>query len=1198
MRESTSNRFEYHYPVLILLMQVVALVSLTETRGPVYADSDPALSAHQTIDQESPQTDVREIKMGEPIERQLGGGDAHSYRVILGPGKFMKILVEQRSVDLKVKLFGPAGVTLSAVDNVSMPGVETIFTVADESGPYRIEVQSSVKDAKPGKYEIRIEELREATSRDRNRVAAQKVFEEANQLREQQTAESRRKAIQKYEETLPMWRETGDRSGEANTLSQIGRLYALLSEKQKALEYYGQALTLYRAIEDRHHEANTLTNMADVHLQLGEMQKALEFLDQALPLSRAVKDRKIEASTLNNMGQVYSRLDKPQQALEYLNQALLLKREIGDRLEEAYTLNNIGAVYDSLGELQKTLEYYDQAVPLLRAVGDSDGQAGIFNNIGYTYFRLGEFPKALDYYGQSLRMLRVTGNRFGEGYVLDNMGKVYNRLGEPQKALESYLQALEIRRAIADRPGQATTLHNIGTIYVGLGEPRRALEYFEQALSLKPEKGDQREEAFTLDSIGAIYVSLGELQKGLDYHNQSLTIRRAVNDRYGEAYALTNVGMAYYQLDKLKEALDSLNQALQLRRSMGDRSGIATTLHYIGLTHIKLREPDKAVEHYTEALSLVRALGVRRDEAPILLGAARAERDRGNVVEARRLVEAALKSIESTRSKVASQGLRSSYLASMQDYYSFYIDLLMQMNRTQPPAGYDAAAYSASERARARGLLELLTEARIDVKQGIAPDLKQREKDVQSRISKTQNDLIQASSSAKRDQTKVAALEEAFKKLENEREQIEIEIRQKHPRYATLHYPTPLELTAVQKSLDENTVLLAYSLGKEASYLFAITQKDFFTARLPAASVITSQVSALRNAVAIKPDRTALSNYLQNARSLYRDLVQPAGKLLNGKRALIIIPDGILHYLPFESLLQTDKSPNLQVDLRQLPYMIRDFTISYAPSATVLASLRKGRATRARDKSLLAFGDPIYEQKGFEQTASIRSALRGGFGESKPWELKQLPESRHEVERIAKLYAPAQASVFLGESAREENVKVAGAPGYRFVHFAVHGLLNEKQPQYSGLVLSLSRIKKEAKAEATPLSNNNTDQNNRSAVVEDGLLQVYEIFDLKLDADLVVLSACETGLGKETRGEGLVGMTQAFLYAGTPSVAVSLWKVEDKSTSDLMFRLYRHLNNPKLNRADALRRAQLEMISTGDFSHPYYWAGFVLIGQP
>jgi CHAT domain-containing protein len=433
-----------------------------------------------------------------------------------------------------------------------------------------------------------------------------------------------------------------------------------------------------------------------------------------------------------------------------------------------------------------------------------------------------------------------------------------------------------------------------------------------------------------------------------------------------------------------------------------------------------------------------------------------------------------------------------------------------------------------------------------------------------------------------------------------------MEIRQKHPRYAALQYPTPLGLKAIQESLDAKTVLLEYSLGKEASYLFAISRNDFVTARLPASPLLTNQVTALREAVATKPDRMALSNYLQNARSLYQDLVQPANRLLSGKQSLIIVPDGILHYLPFEVLLKSDSGRTTQLDLHQLPYLIRDVSISYAPSATVLVNLHGvDPTTRSPRKAFLAYGDPHYGKTESDQPAPIRSALRSAFGDGKPWELQPLPESRHEVERIAKLYSREQVGVFLGGQASEENVKAAdNASQYRFVHFAVHGLLNENKPQYSGLVLSLPRdervrvaTEKEAATVAASTTGVTSEPNDASRT-EDGLLQVYEIFNLKLNADLVVLSACETGLGKETKGEGLVGLTQAFFYAGTPSLAVSLWKVQDRSTAELMVRFYRHLNNPEYSKAQALRQAQLEMIRKGDFSHPYYWAGFVLIGQP
>jgi CHAT domain-containing protein len=406
--------------------------------------------------------------------------------------------------------------------------------------------------------------------------------------------------------------------------------------------------------------------------------------------------------------------------------------------------------------------------------------------------------------------------------------------------------------------------------------------------------------------------------------------------------------------------------------------------------------------------------------------------------------------------------------------------------------------------------------------------------------------------------------------------------------------------------LDEKTVQLEYSLGTDASYLFAISKHDFLTAPLPPASLLTNQVMALRETVAGRPDRMGLSNYVQKARALFEDLVLPANRLLRGKQSLIIVPDGVLHYLPFEALLQSDggrRAP--QLDLHQLPYLVRDFSISYAPSATVLINLRNVNPTTAPRKAFLAFGDPLYGRAEPDQREPIRRAFRSAFGDGKPWDLQPLPESRHEVERIATLYPRERVEVFLGDRASEENVKAGDTLSqYRFVHFAVHGLLNENKPQYSGLVLSLPTDVPDPKGKESgrAVAGNSTSPASapevKRAATEDGLLQVYEIFNLKLNANLVVLSACESGLGKETRGEGLVGLTQAFFYAGTPSLMVSLWKVQDKSTAALMVRFYRHLNNPAVGKAQALRQAQLEMIRSEDYSHPYYWAGFVLTGKP
>jgi CHAT domain-containing protein len=295
-----------------------------------------------------------------------------------------------------------------------------------------------------------------------------------------------------------------------------------------------------------------------------------------------------------------------------------------------------------------------------------------------------------------------------------------------------------------------------------------------------------------------------------------------------------------------------------------------------------------------------------------------------------------------------------------------------------------------------------------------------------------------------------------------------------------------------------------------------------------------------------------------------------------GKQRLIIVPSGILHYLPFEVLLTKGEEKALAtMTPAQLPYLLRDYAISYVPSAAVLASLRNRPTKSTAGKSFLAFADPVYGNLTELPSRLAQPNLSDAFGEQRPWQLERLIESQREVEQISALFPKDQISLLLRDQAREENAKTAGRFNeFRFVHFATHGLLNEERPSYSGLILSLA--------------------GSRS---EDGLLQGYEIFNLKLNADLVVLSACETGLGKEVKGEGLVGLSHAFFYAGTPSLVVSLWKVQDRSTADLMVNLYREIGRTQ-TKSEALRQAKLRLIQQNRYADPYYWAPFVLTGDP
>jgi CHAT domain-containing protein len=315
-------------------------------------------------------------------------------------------------------------------------------------------------------------------------------------------------------------------------------------------------------------------------------------------------------------------------------------------------------------------------------------------------------------------------------------------------------------------------------------------------------------------------------------------------------------------------------------------------------------------------------------------------------------------------------------------------------------------------------------------------------------------------------------------------------------------------------------------------------------------------------------------------------LIQPAGGLLAGKRELIIVADDALHRLPFEVLLGSPSTKAATVassDPRRWPYLVGQFAISYAPSASVWASLRNHRENAdAPQKAYVAFADPDYDRGGQEQKDSVIASLTRGDGGER-LKLARLPHSQREVEHIARLFSKDEADLYLHASANEENVKAKDRLSrYRIVHFSAHGLINEHRPRFSGILLS------------TPA----TGKDGKTAAEEDGLLSAYEVFNLKLNAELVVLSACETGLGKEVKGEGMMGLMRAFIYAGAPSVVVSLWKVDDEGAADLMIGFYRHWQGSgrgKLSKPEALRRAQLDAIKQG--SLPYYWAPFILVGK-
>jgi CHAT domain-containing protein/uncharacterized protein HemY len=1152
------------------------------------------------------------LQPGKPIERELSGGQSHFYKITMTSGQYLRIAVSQLGIDALVALHAPDGKKIDDADGEhATAGSEAISAIAEAAGAYLVEVRSVEKTAQTGRYEIKVEELRAATAEDKDRVAGETVFREAARL-ENGTTEDKRKSIEKYHEALDLYRRAGAREGEAVTLNNIGGVYYTLGETQKALEKYNEALPISRAAGDRSGEADTLHNIGLVYYALGETQKALEKYNEALPILRAAGDRRGEAVTLNKIGQVYYALGETQKALEKYNEALPIRRTVGDRRGEAVTLNGIGLVYENLGEMQKALEKFNESLPIRRTVGDRSGEATTLNNIGLTYEELGETQKALEKYNEALPIWRKVGDRRGEATTLHNIGAVYQEIGETQKALEKYSEALTIRREVGDRRGEASTLSNIGAVYLGIGETQKALEKFSEALPIRREVGDRRGEASTLSNIGTIYEFLGETRKALEKYNEALPIRRAVGDRIGEAVTLKNIGEVYRSRGETQKALEKFNEALPISRAVGARRVEAVTLNNIGGVYQSLGETRKALEKYNEALPIFHFVGDRNGEAAALLGIAQVEQHHGNLTQACQTIEQAVGLIESLRTNIAGQELRASYFASQQEFYQSCIDVLMRMQMQNPAAAFDSLALEVSERARARSLLELLTESRADLRQGVDGSLLERERSLQ-RLLNAKAAAQFALLNRKHTPAQAEAFAREIASLTTEYNDLKAQIRSRSPRYAALTQPQPLSLAEIQQLvLDPDTLLLEYSLGDNASYLFVASQTSLTSHQLPKRAEIEAATRLVRDLLTAPqplPDDTAAkyqarvrkagADYWPQAAVLSRMLLGPVASQLSGKR-LLIVADGALQYIPFGALpapetegqgdgetrrqgdKETRKIRNPQSAIRN-PLIVSN-EIVHLPSASALAVLRRELAgRRPAEKAVAVLADPVFSaddtriKSGGKKRAGGEAApdLTRAIGDVRG-DLRRLLMTRNEAETILSV-TPINAGFKALDFQADRAMATGGELSrYRIVHFATHGLLNSQHPELSGLALSL------------------VDERGRP---QDGFLRLHEIFNLRLPAELVVLSACQTGLGKDVKGEGLVGLTRGFMYAGAARVVASLWRVDDTATAELMKLFYHRMLRDGMRPAAALREAQVGMWKRAPGRLPYYWAGFVLQGE-
>jgi CHAT domain-containing protein len=976
---------------------------------------------------------------------------------------------------------------------------------------------------------------------------AQATFAEAEQLRSEQREDSNLKAIAKFREAATAFQNNGDLKRATVAFRNAGEILQLLGNSAEALICYQQAQALTRKTRDQVEQAKIFNNLSYLYFLDGKSKEAEVNARSALQLARSLRNRAIEAEALNNLGEAFYGLGERTQNQQFEEQSLTIWRELNNPRGQAITSMSLGYNYKNVGQPEKAFRSFAEALPLAQQAKD----------------------------------LAV------ECQALIALGNINRKTGNNQGAMERYEAAKLIAQRIGDQTAQAMAIGAIGTIYFEMGDQSLALPYVEEATRLFERNGKLWGAAEGKAQLGRIRHSLGEDEQAIEHLTAALASFKSLQMPQLESTTSRELGLVYDSMENRNKALESYQRAVQLTRRDEDQREGAYLLCYIGHTYEELKNSGRALRYYRDALALSERSSDPVAKAMIHSHLSHLYRSLGDLANAKQEVEAALGIIESQRANVLSQDLRTSYFATMRSTYELYIDILMQMHRQNPSSGFDKEAFAVSEKARARSFLELLSEARTRGRDGIDPALLDKEHELSEAINATAQRQVQLLMEKRTEES-----DQLCKDLDNlvaELAQTRDKIRQANPRAVNL--PELLSLDEVQRRLlDDDTVLLEYVLGDERSYVWVVTRNSLLSYELAPRKEIETAARKLHELIASRQMIYGESVAARDERQLKADIELPpqtelVSKLILGplagkleKKRLLVVADGPLQYVPFQMLTAPDSGG----------YLLQKYEIVNLPSASTLALLQSAAANRKPASKLVAvLADPVFEIDDPRVAVNSRSvppqrandvhfASRDAGISPDGVQIPRLIASGAEADGIIAVAPWYTGFKAVGFEANREFVFGSQLANYRIIHFATHGLINSEHPELSGIVLSLFD------SEGHP---------------QNGFLRLHDIYNLHLPADLVVLSACSTGLGKDVRGEGLIGLTRGFMYAGASGVIASLWKVDDDATAELMKHFYEALFQNGLPPAAALRDAQLTLSQNKRWQSPYYWAGFVIQGQ-
>lgn len=967
-----------------------------------------------------------------------------------------------------------------------------------------------------------------------------KLFAEAEELRLVYTKDASHKAISKYRDARSEWTRQGNTRDAARASQGIGATYEQLGRLKESLTSCLEALSLSQQSRDRLQESHLRSDVGVAHARLGQADQALPQCRAALELGARWGGAPERARGLNCLGEVEYHRGDSQKALALYREAETLWGRLGDERRRAEALLSTGSAQSDLNDLDSAARSLNDALSLWASVGDKRGQALTQLALARLQYLPGEYQNALNRYTSLRDRFQAAGDGVWEAACLSSMAYVYEQMGDGPMALRYWEEASGLFETAGLQMAALEMFIKIGTSHLA-ADVATALKWLERARALSQACGNRHMQSWALRYMGVAHLTLGDATKSLRYLEQSLEIQQSVEDPRFRGRTLADLGRAYELLGDHDRAVAQLERALELSRFSRDRVGEAMAFFGLARTSVGLNHLDAAREQ----------------------------------------IERALEIAESLRTEVENRDLRASYFASVYQYHELHMDVLMRLDRVRPREGLATAAFEASERARARSLLDSLTGAGVDLRAGLDADLLTREQTLKSAFddwAKRRRRL----SGERAHQADLRALADEYRDLEERHNHLQAELRSRSPRYAALAQPQPLSLEDVQQQvLDGDTLLLEYALGDERSYLWAVSARSQASFQLApradierAARRVYERLTARLDASADQRDRRrrierADAEYWQEAERLSEMLLGPVARRMAGKR-ILVVSDGALQYLPFAAL----PVPGRRDD--PVP-LIAEHEIVSLPSASVLAVLR--RETRHRlspDKAVAVLADPVFEADDPRLHAGPVAAAGHGLLRDDSLSVSRLISTRQEADAIVAAVPAGMAWKAIDFDASRATAMSPELAKYRIVHFATHGVFDNDHPGLSGVILSMF---------------------DRRGQPQDGFLRLHDIYGLDVPAELVVLSACNTALGRPVRGEGLVGIVRGFMHAGAKRVVASLWKVDDEATGEMMSRFYRGMLREHRSPAAALREAQLAMWERARWRAPYYWAAFVLQGE-